>query len=109
MGAGKTTVTRYILQGLGLSKEIPVTSPTFTYMNEYEINGRLIGHADLYRTNGRFDPAELGLGGERSFSGVIIEWPELAGQSPELAPTHALYITYEDDSTVRNYQLFSRK
>jgi tRNA threonylcarbamoyl adenosine modification protein YjeE len=108
MGTGKTTITRYILRQLGLSPQIPVTSPTYTYVNEYRIKDRLIGHLDLYRTNGVLNPEEFGLGGERDFSGVIVEWPELGGESPALHPTHTLVINYQDDPTVRNYRFFAR-
>ena len=51
LGAGKTTVTGYVLRELGLSGKTPVTSPTYTYMNEYPVNKSWFAHLDLYRAN----------------------------------------------------------
>ncbi|MGV8073716.1 MAG: tRNA (adenosine(37)-N6)-threonylcarbamoyltransferase complex ATPase subunit type 1 TsaE [Syntrophobacteraceae bacterium] len=76
LGAGKTFLTQAIARGLGIPDQVPVTSPTFTFINEYE--GRLhLFHLDLYRIG---DPDELetlpwreALFGE----GVaVIEWPD---------------------------------
>ncbi len=47
LGAGKTFLVRTILQDLGVS--VPVTSPTYTYVNEYEANGVAYAHFDFYR------------------------------------------------------------
>jgi tRNA threonylcarbamoyladenosine biosynthesis protein TsaE len=54
LGAGKTFLARSICRGLGLPAFLPVTSPTFTLVQEYETSP-VIAHADLYRL--------LGLGG----------------------------------------------
>lgn len=79
LGAGKTLLTRGIARGLGIPPEIPITSPTFTFMNEYE--GRLhLYHLDLYRLG---DPDELEtLPWREAFYGkgvAVIEWPERLG------------------------------
>ncbi|WP_339021200.1 tRNA (adenosine(37)-N6)-threonylcarbamoyltransferase complex ATPase subunit type 1 TsaE [Spiroplasma endosymbiont of Atherix ibis] len=47
MGAGKTTLTKKILKKMEIN-EI-VTSPTFTIMNQYQINDLKINHIDAYR------------------------------------------------------------
>ncbi len=49
LGAGKTTVTRYLVEKLG-SKD-PVSSPTYILQHEYSIEGGVIEHWDLYRLN----------------------------------------------------------
>ena len=50
LGAGKTTLTKYIAKGLGVKET--VTSPTFTIVNEY-LSGRLpLFHFDAYRLGG---------------------------------------------------------
>ena len=76
LGAGKTTLTKGICQGLGVSKEVYIRSPTFTLINEY--SGKYpIFHIDLYRLNSFAEVEALGLE-ECLFSGgvCIIEWAE---------------------------------
>jgi tRNA threonylcarbamoyladenosine biosynthesis protein TsaE len=79
LAAGKTLLTRGIAWGLGIPKEVRVTSPTFTLINEYW--GRLpLFHLDLYRLS---DPEELqSLPWQECLFGngvAVIEWPERLG------------------------------
>lgn len=74
LGAGKTTFTKGLAAGLGISEMIK--SPTFTIIREYQ-DGRLpLYHMDVYRLeNGGGD--ELGL--EEYFDGdgvSVVEWPQ---------------------------------
>jgi tRNA threonylcarbamoyladenosine biosynthesis protein TsaE len=81
LGAGKTLLTRGIALGLGIPREIPVTSPSFTFMNEY--HGRIhLYHLDLYRL-GDFDELETLPWREALYGkGVaVVEWPERLGDS----------------------------
>jgi tRNA threonylcarbamoyladenosine biosynthesis protein TsaE len=76
LGAGKTTLTKGIVSGLGAAREEEVTSPTFTLVHRYEGRARVY-HVDLYRVSGFHDLETLGL--EDLFSEdavVIIEWPD---------------------------------
>lgn len=79
LGAGKTFLTRAMAQGLGVPEHIPVTSPTFTFINEYE--GRLhIYHLDLYRLTDLTELDSLPWMEALYGTGVaIIEWPERLG------------------------------
>ncbi|MBC7360235.1 MAG: tRNA (adenosine(37)-N6)-threonylcarbamoyltransferase complex ATPase subunit type 1 TsaE [Desulfacinum sp.] len=84
LGAGKTFLAGGIARGLGVPEEIPITSPTFTIINEYEGRVRLY-HLDLYRI-GDVDELETLPWREALFgSGVaVVEWPErLGGYLPE--------------------------
>ena len=76
LGAGKTTLTKGIVSGLGAAREEDVTSPTFTLVHKYE-NGTRVYHVDLYRVVSFHDFETLGL--EDVFSEraiVIVEWSE---------------------------------
>lgn len=74
LGAGKTTLVRGILRGLGF--EGRVTSPTFTLMNVYDSHPPVY-HFDFYRLEGS-DLADLGLEDYLGKKGItIIEWPEI--------------------------------
>lgn len=108
MGTGKTTFTRYLLQALGLSKQIPVSSPTFAYLNDYEIGGQWFAHMDLFRVDASFSPEDLGLLDQRDYRGLIMEWPERIPLSQGIMPTHSLDIRYVDEALgIREYQCFS--
>lgn len=84
LGAGKTHLARAIARGLEVPASILVTSPTFTFINEY--TGRLhLYHLDLYRLAG---PDEIEtLPWREAIYGrgaSIVEWPDRLG--PYLPP-----------------------
>lgn len=78
LGVGKTTFTRYLLRALGHTGA--VKSPTYTLVEPYNIKGKPVYHADLYRLN---DPEELDFIGffeyfDEPDSLIIIEWASRA-------------------------------
>ena len=79
LGAGKTTLAKGIVSGLGAAPADEVSSPTFTLIHEYG-NGRVY-HVDLYRLEEPRELATLGLDElfERDAL-VLIEWGERFGQ-----------------------------
>ena len=82
LGAGKTTLARGILNGLGHSGA--VTSPTYTLVEHYPLPGGDVYHVDLFRLA---QPAELEMTGLRDLldasSTLLVEWPERGvGQLP---------------------------
>jgi tRNA threonylcarbamoyladenosine biosynthesis protein TsaE len=83
LGAGKTTLAKGIVKGLGAALPEEVSSPTFTLIHEY---GRppIVYHIDLYRLDSARDAATLGLDDLfDSDAVVLIEWGE---RFPELLP-----------------------
>ncbi len=78
LGAGKTCLTRGLARGLEVPVDEPVTSPTYTLLNQYQ--GRMpLHHFDLYRLQGGEDLFEVGLEECCASSGVtVLEWAERA-------------------------------
>ena len=84
LGAGKTTLAKGIVNGLGAAAPDEVSSPTFTLIHEYG-KGRVY-HVDLYRLDEPREVATLGL--EEIFDRdglVLIEWGE---RFPRLLPAN---------------------
>jgi len=106
LGAGKTTMTRAVLQSLGLSSKIPVQSPTFMYVLEYKISDQRYFHFDLYRSqDGDFtDLVGLDLSQE-DVAGLMIEWPEKDSAKSLPAPTHRLKIVEINQADRRRIRL----
>ncbi|MBM3773826.1 MAG: tRNA (adenosine(37)-N6)-threonylcarbamoyltransferase complex ATPase subunit type 1 TsaE [Acidobacteria bacterium] len=92
LGAGKTTLAKGILSGLGAARPEEVSSPTFTLIHEYGEYGAqpLVYHADLYRLERAEEAAAIGL--EELFEKnaiVLIEWGE---KFPGLLPAERVEI-----------------
>lgn len=96
LGAGKTTLTRYLLQALG--HKGAVKSPTFTLVETYQLDQYRIYHFDLYRIS---DPQELYFIGIEDYLSdtalSIIEWADKAlGLLPNPELTIELAINAHD-------------
>ena len=90
LGSGKTCFVTGVARALGITD--PITSPTFTMINEYEGSRRLC-HMDLYRISSPDELFSLGL--EDYFDGAditIVEWAERAG---DLLPEKTIHIYFE--------------
>ena len=88
LGAGKTAFTRGLARGLGYCE--PVTSPTYTIVNEY-LGGRLpLFHFDMYRLASSDDLWDIGWEDYLERGGVCaVEWSENVDDAME----NAVYIT----------------
>lgn len=85
LGAGKTTFTQMLAQELGV--QAMVKSPTFTLMQEYEVDDNKIKklvHVDAYRVEDSREFRVIGLFEEAGAEGTVtvVEWAE---KVPELA------------------------
>ena len=98
LGAGKTTLIAKICQGLGVQE--PVSSPTYSIIQEYELpDGSLIYHMDLYRIKNISEAVDVGiedclLSNELCF----VEWPEIA---TSLFPAKTIHIKLQ---TISSYK-----
>ncbi|MDB5720772.1 MAG: tsaE [Alphaproteobacteria bacterium] len=77
LGAGKTTLARGILRGLGFEGE--VASPTFPIVLPYEQLDVPLWHVDLYRIEDQAEVEELALDEALQDGALVIEWPERLG------------------------------
>jgi tRNA threonylcarbamoyladenosine biosynthesis protein TsaE len=79
LGAGKTTLARGILRGLGWQG--PVKSPTFTLVEHYPFSSLYLYHFDFYRFDNAVDDAtewdDAGVADAfRNDTVCLVEWPE---------------------------------
>ena len=108
LGAGKTTLVRYLLKALGVEGRIK--SPTYAVVEPYTVNGPdaepinpiNIWHFDFYRFN---DPDEWEEAGFREIFASpglkLVEWPEKAGQHlPTADLILAIELTQADERRV---------
>ena len=104
LGCGKTVFVQGLAAGLSVPERYPVTSPTYTFINEYP--GRLpLFHVDLYRLVSAEELTDIGFDDISGGRGVVaIEW---ADRLPEEALALDMEISIGmtgDDS--RQFQLF---
>ncbi|MCK9418500.1 MAG: tRNA (adenosine(37)-N6)-threonylcarbamoyltransferase complex ATPase subunit type 1 TsaE [Nitrospirae bacterium] len=97
LGAGKTNLAYGIARGLDVREQY-ITSPTFTFVNEYQ--GRVpLYHIDLYRLKGPDELENIGFDEYIESDGVtVIEWAERAeDELPEVSL--GVYLTAVDEKS----------
>ncbi len=85
IGVGKTTFARVLINSFENQKNLKkseVLSPTFNIVFEYEIDGFIIKHFDLYRLKEERDIKNIGLFENSGKVITLIEWPELINEKP---------------------------
>ncbi len=91
MGAGKTTLIAAIGKALGIQQAM--SSPTFSIMNEYEVQGKLVYHMDWYRLESEAEARQAGVEAAMEEADLsLVEWPEKA---PNLVPERSVVIHIE--------------
>ncbi len=75
MGAGKTTLIKELAKKIGVTDML--SSPTFSIVNEYDLQNDKLYHFDCYRLNNLEEALDIGIE-EYLDSGHwnLIEWPE---------------------------------
>jgi tRNA threonylcarbamoyladenosine biosynthesis protein TsaE len=80
LGAGKTTLAKGIISGLGAAREEDITSPTFNLVHVFQKQGPApvkVYHVDLYRLEGTHDLESIALEDVLAEPSIaIIEWSE---------------------------------
>jgi tRNA threonylcarbamoyladenosine biosynthesis protein TsaE len=91
LGTGKTALTKYIAEGLGIKED--VISPTFTIVKEYR-SGRLpLYHFDVYRLSNGWELLDTGAEDYLEDSGLsVIEWADIVA---DVLPPDALVVMIE--------------
>ena len=107
LGAGKTTLAKGIVSGLGAAEPDDVTSPTFTLIHEYGRSSQpaRVYHIDLYRLDRPEEVARLGL--DELFDRdavVLIEWGE---RFPQIMPAERVEIRIEAPSEHIRYVIIN--
>jgi tRNA threonylcarbamoyladenosine biosynthesis protein TsaE len=91
MGAGKTTLIARICKQMGITDA--VSSPTFSIMNEYDAQGKMVYHMDWYRLADEAEARRTGVEAAMEEAAIcFIEWPEKA---PALLPADHIHIQIE--------------
>ena len=82
LGAGKTAFTRGLARGLGITE--PVTSPTYTIVNEYLSGDMPLFHFDMYRLGSSDELFDIGWEDYLARGGVCaVEWSENVSDAME--------------------------
>lgn len=109
LGAGKTTLARAIIAGLGHEGEVP--SPSFAIIEVYDPPAsppdsgapgvRLpLVHADFYRLKDPSEADEIGLDDYRQGAALIAEWPDHAGGFAHEPGCLSIMLEVEDEGRI---------
>tara|TARA_B100000424_G_scaffold194707_1_gene152099 strand:+ start:914 stop:1369 length:456 start_codon:yes stop_codon:yes gene_type:complete len=106
IGVGKTTFIRYLINKFQENDNLKiteVTSPTFSLLNEYQLQKIKINHYDLFRVKSNKEIKDLDIFENNSRSITLIEWPEIIEKKPQ--NLIELFFKYEKDYLSRSVQI----
>tara|TARA_B100000242_G_scaffold275198_1_gene230106 strand:+ start:370 stop:807 length:438 start_codon:yes stop_codon:yes gene_type:complete len=86
IGVGKTTFVKFFINSFQKKNNLKLTeviSPTFTLLNEYQINKFKINHYDLFRLESSKEIDNLDLFTDSKNSITLIEWPQKIKKNPK--------------------------
>lgn len=93
LGVGKTVFTQGVARGLGITE--PISSPTFTIIQEYDTGRLPFYHFDVYRIGDIEEMEEIGYDDYFFGEGIcLIEWANLI---EEIMPKEVIAVTIEKD------------
>lgn len=105
LGSGKTSLIQGIGRGQGIGE--PITSPTFTLINEYHGRRGTLYHVDLYRLDHAEEMIAAGIDSYFYNAGIcVIEWAEKAR---DILPQECLYVTLKHVSEEERGIMFQAK
>ena len=106
IGVGKTTFIRYLINKFQENDNLKiteVTSPTFSLLNEYQLQKIKINHYDLFRVKSNKEIKDLDIFENNNRSITLIEWPEIIDKKPK--NLIELFFEYEKDYLSRSVQI----
>ena len=106
IGVGKTTFIRYLINKFQENDNLKiteVTSPTFSLLNEYQLQKIKINHYDLFRVKSNKEIKDLDIFENNNRSITLIEWPEIIEKKPK--NLIELFFEYEKDYLSRSVQI----
>lgn len=103
LGAGKTTLARAIIRGLGACD--PVSSPTYALVHHYHGARGDVYHVDCYRLRRPDEAADLDWETLASADALVVEWPERAGPWVPPASIRIRLSHVDDDETRRRLEV----
>ena len=107
LGAGKTTLARGMLRGMGFGGI--VCSPSYTLLEIYPLGSFRVCHLDLYRLNGAEELEDIGfreLHDGRSL--CLVEWPERGG-TMVTSPDLLLHLHFSESGRTLEWLLYNRQ
>ena len=107
IGVGKTTFVKHFINQFQINKKIKiteVTSPTFNLLNEYDLDGLIIKHYDLFRIKDKSEIINLDILNNDQNTITLIEWPQLIDKENSIETIDMIF-SYENELNNRSIKI----